>query len=190
MPMFFRQVLHEDLACASYVLADGREAVVVDPKWEVEDYLELADEHDFRITHVLETHNHADHVSGHGRLAEATGATLHVSAQAGAEYQHEPLVEGDELELGDVLIRALATPGHRPEHLAFTVADRSRGDEPWLVLTGDALFVGTVGRPDLAVDPEEGPHGLFRSTRRLLELGEHVEVWPGHLGGSLCGGSG
>jgi hydroxyacylglutathione hydrolase len=187
--VFFRQVLHEDLACASYVIADGGEAAVVDPKWEVEDYLELADEHDFRFAHVLETHNHADHVSGHGRLAEATGATLHVSHEAGAEYRHEPLADGSELEFGDVLIRALATPGHRPEHLAFVVADRSRGDDPWLVLTGDALFVGAVGRPDLAVDADEGAHGLFRSSRRLLELADHVELWPGHLGGSLCGGA-
>jgi hydroxyacylglutathione hydrolase len=189
MPMFFRQVLHEDLACASYVIADKGEAAVVDPKWAVEDYLELADEHDFRITHVLETHNHADHVSGHGRLAEATGARLHVSAESGAEYEHEPLADGSELELGDVLIRAVATPGHRPDHLAFAVADKRRSDEPWLVLTGDALFVGAVGRPDLAVDAEEGAHGLFHSSRRLLELDDHVELWPGHLGGSLCGGA-
>jgi hydroxyacylglutathione hydrolase len=188
--MFFRQVLHEDLACASYVLADRGEAAVVDPKWQPEDYLDLGDEHDLRIEHVLETHNHADHLSGHGRLAEATGATLHVSAKAGAEFEHEPLADGSELELGDVTIRALATPGHRPEHLAFLVVDRSRAAEPWLVLTGDALFVGDVGRPDLAVEPEEGARGLFEATRRLLELGDHVELWPGHLGGSLCGGSG
>jgi hydroxyacylglutathione hydrolase len=187
--MFFRQVLQEDLACASYVIADSGEAAVVDPKWEVEDYLDLADEHDFRIAHVLETHNHADHVSGHGRLAEATGATLHVSREAGAEYRHEPLADGSELELGDVLVRTLATPGHRPEHLAFIVADRSRGHDPWLVLTGDALFVGAVGRPDPAVDADEGAHGLFRSSHRLLELTDHVELWPAHLGGSLCGGA-
>jgi hydroxyacylglutathione hydrolase len=187
--MFFRQVLHEDLACASYVIADRGEAAVVDPTWEIEAYLELADEHDFRIAHVFETHNHADHVSGHGRLAEAAGAELHVAAEAGAEYGHHALTDGSELELGDAAIRAVATPGHRPEHLAFTVTDRSRADEPWLVLTGDALFVGAVGRPDLAVDPGEGAHGLFRSSRRLLELEDHVELWPGHLGGSLCGGS-
>jgi hydroxyacylglutathione hydrolase len=187
--MFLRQVLHEDLACASYVIADRGEAAVVDPKWEIEDYLDIADEHDFRITHVLETHNHADHVSGHGRLAETTGATLHVSSAAEAEYEHDRLDDGSELELGDVLIRAVSTPGHRPEHLAFAVVDRSRGDEPWLLLTGDSLFVGAVGRPDLAVDPHDGAHGLFRSSRRLLELDDHVELWPGHLGGSLCGSS-
>jgi L-ascorbate metabolism protein UlaG (beta-lactamase superfamily) len=112
--MFFRQVLHDDLACASYVIADRGEAAVVDPKWEIEDYLDLADEHDLRITHVLETHNHADHVSGHGRLAEATGATLHVSSAAEAEYEHERLDDGSELELGDVLIRAVSTPATAP----------------------------------------------------------------------------
>ena len=187
--MLFRQVLHEDLGCASYLIAGG-EAVVVDPKWEIEDYLALAAEQELVIGHVLETHNHADHLSGRGRLAATTGASLHVSREAGVEYEHEPLADGDILELGDTQITALATPGHRPEHLAFLVEDRSRVDQPWLVLTGDSLFVGDVGRPDLAVDPEEGARGLFRSTRRLLELDDVTELWPGHIGGSLCGGSG
>ena len=188
--MFFRQLLHEDLACASYVIADGGEAAIVDPKWEFGDYLKLADGHELRIAHVLETHNHADHLSGRGRLAEATGATLHISPEADADYDHEPLDDGDDLELGNARIVALATPGHRPEHLAFLVEDRSRAEQPWLVLTGDALFVGDVGRPDLAVEPKEGAHGLFRSTRRILELDDVTELWPGHVGGSLCGGSG
>jgi hydroxyacylglutathione hydrolase len=176
--MFFRQVLHEDLGCASYVIAGGSEAVVVDPKWEIEDYLRVAIEHDLVIAHILETHDHADHVSGQGRLTAAIGA--------------EPceLAEGDTLELGDVRIRALATPGHRPEHLAFVVEDGERTEQPWLVLTGDSLFVGDVGRPDLAVDPEEGARAIFRSTRRLLELDDATELWPGHIGGSLCGGGG
>ena len=188
--MFFRQVLHEDLACASYVIADGGEAAVVDPKWEIGEYLKVADEREFRIAHVLETHNHADHLSGRGRLAEATGATLHVSAKADVAYEHEPLRDGDALELGDARLTALATPGHRPEHTSLLVADRDRAGAPWLVLTGDALFVGAVGRPDLAVEPEEGARGLFHSTRRLLELDDVTELWPGHIGGSLCGGSG
>src|SRR2546421_1269085 len=98
--MLFRQVLHEDLGCASYVVADGGEAAVIDPKWEIEDYLELAREHDLRIVHVLETHNHADHLSGHGRLAAATGATIHAPAAARAEYEHEPLEEGSAGEVG------------------------------------------------------------------------------------------
>jgi len=188
--VFFRQVLHEDLGCASYVVADGGEAAVIDPKWEIEEYLELAEEHGFEIRHVLETHTHADHVSGHGRLRAATGATIHVAADAGAEYEHEPLSDGDTVAVGDARITALATPGHRPEHLAFLVADSSRGEEPWLVVTGDSLFVGDLARPDLAVEAEEGAHGLYRSLRRLLELDDFAEVWPGHIGGSLCGGAG
>lgn len=188
--MFFRQILHEDLGCASYVIADGGEAAVIDPKWQVEDYLALAEEHGFQITHILETHNHADHVSGRGRLAAATGAAIHVSAEAGVEYEHEPLRDGDTVALGKARIRALATPGHRPEHTAYLVEDASRGDEPWLVLTGDSLFVGDLARPDLAVEPEEGARGLYQSLKRLLELPDFVEVWPGHIGGSLCGGAG
>jgi hydroxyacylglutathione hydrolase len=188
--VFFRQVLHEDLGCASYVIADGGEAAVVDPKWEIEDYLELAHEHDFQIRHVLETHNHADHVSGHGRLATAAGATIHVSAEAGAVYDHEPLEDGATIELGRARVTALRTPGHRPEHLAFLVEDGSRADAPWLLLTGDSLFVGDVARPDLAVEPEEGARELHRSIRRLLEHDDYVEVWPAHVGGSLCGGAG
>lgn len=188
--MFFRQVLHEDLGCASYVVADSDEAVVIDPKWDVEEYLELAEEHGFEITHVLETHNHADHVSGKGRLAKATGATIHVPATADVEFPHEPLGDGEHVRIGEVEITALATPGHRPEHTAYLVADESRGEEPWLVVTGDSLFVGDVARPDLAVDKEEGARGLYASVKRLLALGDFAEVWPGHIGGSLCGGAG
>jgi hydroxyacylglutathione hydrolase len=188
--MFFRQLLHEDLGCASYVVADGGEAAVVDPKWEIEDYLALADEHGFRITHVLETHNHADHVSGHGRLAAATGARIHISEAAEVDYEHEPLSDGSVVELGQITITALATPGHRPEHMAYVVADAGRTAEPWLVVTGDSLFIGDVARPDLAVEPEEGARGLFRTVGRLLELEDFAEAWPGHVGGSLCGGAG
>ena len=188
--MLFRQVLHEDLGCASYLIADGSEAAVIDPKWEIEDYLDLAAEHELQVAHVLETHNHADHVSGHGRLAAATGAAIHISREAGAEYDHEALADGDMLGLGDARITARATPGHRPEHMAFLLEDRSREHAPWAVLSGDSLFVGDVGRPDLAVDPDEGAHGLFASTRRLLELDDFTELWPGHIGGSLCGGAG
>jgi hydroxyacylglutathione hydrolase len=188
--MFFRQVLHEDLGCASYVIADGGEAAVVDPKWDVEDYLLLAEEHSFEIRHVLETHNHADHLSGKGRLAKATGATIHVPAAAGVDYPHEPMADGDSIRVGEVTVTALATPGHRPEHTAYVVADESRGGEPWLAITGDSLFVGDVARPDLAVEAEEGARELYDSVRRLLELGDFAEVWPGHIGGSLCGGAG
>lgn len=187
--MYFREILNEDLGCASYVVADGGEAAIIDPKWEIEEYLKIAEENGFRISHVLETHNHADHLSGKGRLAEATGATILVSREAGVEYEHEPLSDGDVVEVGDVRIKAIATPGHRPEHLSFTIEDASRGEEPWVLFTGDSLFVGDLARPDLAVEAEEGARGLFRSLSKLKGLEDFVEVRPGHIGGSLCGGA-
>jgi rhodanese-related sulfurtransferase len=143
-----------------------------------------------RIEHVLETHNHADHASGHGRLAAATGAVVHVHALAGAQYPHEPFEDGWELALGQVGVRALHTPGHRPEHTAFALVDTARGPEPWALLSGDSLLVGDVARPDLAVDAVSGARDVFASLRRILALPDACEVWPGHVGGSLCGGAG
>src|SRR6478735_7003942 len=157
--MLFRQVLHEDLGCASYFVGDGRAGVaaVIDPRWDIEAYLHLGRLHDVRIEHVLETHNHADHLSGHGRLARATGATIHVHELAEAEYPHEAFGDGWALPLGEgASIEAIHTPGHRPEHTSFLLRDASRGSEPWAVLSGDSLFVGDVARPDLAVEPREG----------------------------------
>src|SRR4051794_15908035 len=191
--MIFRQIVHDDLGCASYLIGDedAGTAAVVDPKFEIDEYLSLARYFGVSIDHVLETHNHADHVSGHGRLAAATGAAIHVFREAGVEYDHEPFDDGFELRLGSVVARAIHTPGHRPEHTAFALVDTARGEEPWAVLTGDTLFVGDIARPDLAVDKEEGARGIFRSLReRILSLPAETEVWPGHLGGSLCGGPG
>jgi hydroxyacylglutathione hydrolase len=187
--MFLRQVLHDDLGCASYVIADAGVAAVVDPKWEIEEYLELADEHGFAIAHVLETHNHADHVSGRGRLVAATGARVHTPPAPGLGYAHETLADGEAIELGSVRIMAVATPGHRPEHASYVVFDRSRGESPFAVLTGDSLFVGDVARPDLAVQAVDGARELYRSLAALTALGDHVQVLPGHIGGSLCGGA-
>jgi hydroxyacylglutathione hydrolase len=191
--MVFRQITHDDLGCASYLVGDEDAAVaaVIDPRLDIAEYLRLARYVGVSIEHILETHNHADHVSGHGRLAAATGATIHVHCDAAPGYPHEPIDDGWELELGAVLVRALHTPGHRPEHTAFALVDAARGAEPWAVLTGDTLFVGDVGRPDLAVDKQDGARGIFHSLHdRLLSLRDEVEVWPGHLGGSLCGGPG
>ena len=188
--MFFRQILHDDLGCASYVIADGGQSGRDRSQVGDEDYLALAQEQGLQITHILETHNHADHVSGRGRLHDATGATIHVSADAGVEYEHEPLADGEAVEFGQVRIVARATPGHRPEHTAYAVEDRSRGETPWRLLTGDSLFVGDVARPDLAVEPEKGARDLYRSLRSLDRLDDYVEVWPGHICGSLCGGAG
>jgi hydroxyacylglutathione hydrolase len=191
--MLFRQIIHEDLGCASYLVADRESgvAVIVDPQWDIDPYRRLARLHGVRIGHVLETHNHADHVSGHGRLARTTGATIHIHELAEAEYAHEPFADGWVLELGDLTIEAVHTPGHRPEHTSFLLRDASRCDSAWAVLGGDSLFIGDVARPDLAVEPREGATDMFRSLHeRLLTLGDEVEIWPGHLGGSLCGGSG
>ena len=190
--MLFRQIINEDLGCASYLVGDTSAGVaaVIDPQWEIDPYLRLSRLHGVRIEHVLETHNHADHVSGHGRLARATGATIHIHELADAEYPHEAIAGGWALDMGEVRIEAIDTPGHRPEHTSFALYDRSRGPEPWAVLTGDSLFIGDVARPDLAVEAHDGARELFRSLRdRLLVLPEDVEVWPGHLGGSACGGS-
>src|SRR6188472_63017 len=191
--MLFRQVINEDLGCASYLVGDSSAGVaaVIDPQWDIDPYLRLSRLHGVRIEHVLETHNHADHVSGHGRLARATGATIHVHELADAEYPHEPFTDGCKLTHGDVEVEAMHTPGHRPEHTSFLLRDAERGGDPWAVLTGDSLFVGDVARPDLAIEKREGAAGIFRSLHeRLLALPDDVEVWPGHLGGSACGSAG
>jgi hydroxyacylglutathione hydrolase len=191
--VIFRQITHDDLGCASYLIGDHRAkvAAVVDPRFEIDDYLALARYLGVQIEHILETHNHADHVSGHGRLAAATGATIRIHRDADVQYPHESFEDGWELQLGSLSVRAIHTPGHRPEHTAFALIDTARGEEPWAVLSGDTLFVGDVARPDLAVDEEEGARGIFRSLHeKLFTLPHATEVWPGHLGGSLCGGPG
>ena len=191
--MVFRQIVHDDLGCASYLIGDENAGVaaVVDPKLDIDEYLALARYVGVDIAHVLETHNHADHVSGHGRLAAATGATIHVHREAQVDYEHVPFDDGFELELGMLRVRAIHTPGHRPEHTSFALVDTSRGTEPWAVLTGDSLFVGDIARPDLAVEKQDGARSIFRSLhQKLLSLPPGTEVWPAHLGGSLCGGPG
>jgi hydroxyacylglutathione hydrolase len=191
--MIFRQLIHDDLGCASYLVGDegAGVAAVVDPRLDIDEYLRVARYLGVRIEHILETHNHADHVSGHGRLVAATGAAIHVHRDAAPEYGHEPIEDGWELQLGSLAVRALHTPGHRPEHTAFALVDAARSDEPWAVLTGDTLFVGDIARPDLAVDKQEGARDIFRSLHeKLMPLPDTTEVWPGHLGGSLCGGPG
>ncbi len=188
--MFFTQIVHEDLGCASYMVAstENHECVVIDPRWEIEPYLDIASAHDLRITKVIETHTHADHVSGHGRLAREVGARILIHEDSGVAYPHQPIHDGDVIDLEDVKLHVLHTPGHRPEHVALAVEDSSRGSEPWIVLTGDSLFVGDVARPDLAVDGREGAALLFHSLhRKLLQLPEFAAVYPGHVAGSLCG---
>jgi glyoxylase-like metal-dependent hydrolase (beta-lactamase superfamily II)/rhodanese-related sulfurtransferase len=179
--VLLRQFVDADLGCASYLLADEetRDAVVVDPAFAIEPFLEQAERDDLRLVRVLETHTHADHVSGHGRLALELGLPVHVHPEARPEYPFEPLADGQELAVGNSAIKILHTPGHRPEHCCFVSDDA--------VLTGDSLFVGSVARPDLAVEAREGAEGLFHSLQRLLELPDAFRVYPGHVAGSLCG---
>ena len=179
--MFFRQFLADDLGCASYLVGDEHAgvAVVVDPSYAIEPYVDECARRGLRLVGVLETHTHADHVSGHGRFALEQGLPVRVHAAANATFAHEPLADGEEIELGDIVIRVLHTPGHRPEHCSFVIADR--------VLTGDSLFVGDAARPDLAVEAQTGAEAMFDSLQKLVELGDDVEVYPGHVAGSLCG---
>ncbi len=191
--MLFRQITHDDRGWASYLIGAERagDAAVVDPRFEIDEYLELARYRGVAIEHVLETHNHADHVSGHGRLVAATGARIHVHRAAEPDYEHEPFEDGWELQLGSLTVRALHTPGHRPEHTAFLLIDSRRGPEPWALLSGDSLFVGDVARTDLAIEKTAGARQIFASVReKLLSLPDDCELWPAHLGGSMCGGAG
>ena len=180
--MVFRQFVDDDLGCASYLIGDSGagEAVVVDPAYTIDQYLEAAEEDGVRVVRVLETHTHADHVSGHGRFALEHRVPVSIHAAGRPEYPFDPLEDGQELRVGAVPIRVIHTPGHRPEHCAFVVDER-------MVLTGDSLFVGDAARPDLAIEAHDGAEGLFHSLRRLTELPETYEVYPGHVAGSLCG---
>ncbi|MDQ3065683.1 MAG: MBL fold metallo-hydrolase [Actinomycetota bacterium] len=187
--MLFEQFVDDDLGCASYLVGDESAGVaaIVDPPYAIERVLAAAARRDVRIVRAIETHTHADHLSGHGRLALEHGIPISIHPAADVAFEHDALHDGDEIDLGAVTLRAVHTPGHRPEHTCLLVIDRSRADEPWLVLTGDSLFVGDAARPDLAVGAKEGAEGLFHSLRRLLELSDGVEVFPGHVAGSLCG---
>jgi len=187
--VLFQQFLDDELGCAAYLVGDedAGVAAVVDPPYALEPVFAAAERRGVRIVRTLETHTHADHLSGHGRLALENGVPISIHPAADPEYPYDPLEDGGELELGRVVLRALHTPGHRPEHTCLAVADHFRSEEPWLVLTGDSLLVGDAGRPDLAVDARKGAEGLFHSLKRLLELPDGVEVFPGHVAGSLCG---
>jgi hydroxyacylglutathione hydrolase len=187
--VLFKQFVDEDLGCASYLVGDesAGQALVVDPAYAIEQYLEAAARKGLGISRVVETHTHADHVSGHGRLALEHGIPVAIHSAANPAFDADPLEDGDEIEVGEVALRTIHTPGHRPEHCCFAVVDRTRAPEPWLVLTGDSLLVGDAARPDLAVEAREGAEDMFHSLQHLLELPDGVEVYPGHVAGSLCG---
>jgi hydroxyacylglutathione hydrolase len=193
--MFFRQFLNDATACASYLLGCKSKArfAVVDPHIDlVDDYIALAEAQGIPIVAVLETHLQADHVSGLPALVERTGATAYLPTGSGVEFEHVALHDGEIVELGNTELRAIATPGHATAHHAYLVTDHVRGDEPWLVLTGDALLVGDAGRPDLHAHGEQTVETmasqLYRSlTEKLLVLPDHVLLYPAHYSGSVCG---
>ena len=192
--MFTKQFFVEGLGCASYIVGCEAQGVaaVIDPDRNVQKYLDVAKSRGLKITHIIETHLHADHVSGNTDLAQRTDADIYIHNASGAEYPHKPLHPEDVIELGNIRLRAVHTPGHTPESITLLVSDTTRAEEPWLALTGDTLFVGDIGRPDLvgmeaarslAADMYES---LFE---KILPLGDGLLIYPGHGAGSLCGKS-
>jgi hydroxyacylglutathione hydrolase len=192
--MLFRQLLCEETSCASYLLGCRSQATlaVVDPHVALVDrYIELAGVAGADIVAVLETHVQADHLSGLPELVERTGATAYLPQGTEVSFAHRGLADGERLRLGNTELQAIATPGHAPVHHAYLVTDHARASEPWLVLTGDALLVGDVGRPDLhagaAGSVVDMARALRRSVERLLSLPGHLPLYPAHYGGSVCG---
>jgi hydroxyacylglutathione hydrolase len=188
--MYFEQFYLGCLAHASYMLGSEGEAIVVDPQRDVDIYLKAAEEHNLKISHIFETHLHADFVSGHKELAARTGAKIYMGANAGAALPHVAVRDGFELRAGKVLLKVLDTPGHTPESICLLIADEEKSPNPWAVLTGDTLFLGDVGRPDLSTThtPAELGGLLYESLHhRLLALADDVLVYPAHGAGSLCG---
>ncbi len=189
--MHFKQFYVGCLAHASYLIGDAGEAVAVDPSRDVDMYLDEADAHGLKITWVLETHLHADFVSGHRDLARATGAKIGIGRSAGAKYDHHPLDDGDEIRIGSLRVRALATPGHTPESLSYLIFEDAN-ETPWGVLTGDTLFVGDVGRVDILssrLSVEDLAGMMYDSVQKLMRLPDATRVYPAHGAGSLCGRS-
>src|SRR5438105_9951001 len=193
--MYFRQFLNDESACASYLLGCKTRSkfAAVDPHLDlVDEYIALADAQGVPIVAVLDTHVQADHVSGLPQLVRRTGATAYMPEGAGVSFVHHPLADGEVVTLGNTEIRALATPGHARAHHAYLVTDHTRGEDAWLVMTGDALLVGDAGRPDLHAHGEqtveEMARQLYRSlTERLLSLPDHLVLYPAHYSGSVCG---
>ncbi len=202
--MYLRQFYDASLAQASYIIGcqETGDAIVVDPLRDIDTYLAVAAAEGFRISHVTETHIHADFVSGSRELAARTGATLHLSAEGGPDWQYgfavadhaRLLHDGDRIVVGNIHLDVMHTPGHTPEHLAFVVTDTPRGVGPMGVLSGDFVFVGDVGRPDLlekaahvAGTMESSARTLFHSLQRFRTLPDHLQIWPGHGAGSACG---
>ena len=189
--MILRQFLHSDPIAASYLFGCGGRAsvAVVDPLGDIARYLSAADATGMRIHYVIDTHLHADHISSGGALARAAGAEYVLFADAKVAFPFRGVRDGEVLELGNVLITVLHTPGHTPEHISLLVTDRTRSDEPWFVLTGHTLMVDDLGRTELATSAEDGARALFHSVQRLKALPDYLEIMPGAYSGSVCGRS-
>ena len=188
--MQFRQFYTKGLAHCSYAFGGKKECIIVDPSRDIEQYLEVAREWKLPITTIIETHLHADFVSGHMELAAATGARIYMSKAAKADFEHHALEDGERFSVDQFSIEMIDTPGHTPEGSIFFVTDNLRGDKPVLAFTGDTLLVGDVGRPDLFPDlKEELARDLYNSLQRLHNYADNVEVYPAHGAGSLCGRS-
>jgi len=190
MCMYFEQFYLGCLAHASYLLASEGEAIVIDPQRDVDIYLQAAAEHGFQIRHIFETHLHADFVSGHQELADRTGATIYIGNSAGARFSHVDVGDGFQLRVGKLRIEVRETPGHTAESICLVVTDEEKSEKPWAVFTGDTLFIGDVGRPDLSknLTPQQLAAKLYDSLhQKLLTLPDDVLVYPAHGAGSLCG---
>ena len=189
--MILRQFLHADPVAASYLIGCGGRAAaaVVDPLGDLAPYRKAAEATGMRIRYVIDTHVHADHVSAGRALAEAAGAESVLFAQAPVNFPFRGVRDREVLELGNVAIEVLHTPGHTPEHISLLVTDRTRADAPWFALTGHTLMVGDLGRTELATSAEDGARALFRSVQRLKVLPDYLEILPGAYSGSVCGRS-
>ena len=188
--VIFRQLFNEPIAAASYLIgciAKG-EAAIVDPGLPAEHYITLAAEKGLRITAIFETHMHADYYSTGRAIQALTGAKIYAPRLADIQFPHQPIDDGSVVNVGNIVIRALHTPGHTPEHMSYLISDTAREATPWFVCTGDSLFVGDVGRVDLVNLPGTGTDVQYASMQKLLALPDYVEVYPAHIGGSACGG--
>jgi len=184
--MIFQQFRHEQGGCLSYIVGCTQRQVclVIDPQLDIDQYVRYASDHRMKITHILETHSHADHLSGAKKLAAATGAPVYFYESVKTAFPVTGVKDGQEIAVGNILLKILHTPGHTQDSISILVSDTTRGKEPWLVLTGDTLFVGDTGRPDLDGSPESLYNSIWK---KLLSLPDSVEIYPTHYAGSLCG---
>ncbi len=189
--MILRQFLHSDPVAASYLFgcANRAAAAVVDPIGDIAVYLDAAEASGMRIRYVIDTHLHADHLSAARALSDMTDAEYVLFAKSSPKFHFRGVQDGEVLELGNVTIQVLHTPGHTPEHISLLVTDLTRSNEPWFVLTGHTLMVGDLGRTELATNAEEGARSLFQSVQKLKSLPDYLEVLPGAYSGSVCGRS-